>query len=347
MPRGLPLLRSIPIPPMAVWGFRKVVNNKLPLCRAHRTGDNGERDIFADNNGFVDVADILSWAGKKRINLMTCYHALPRGPSLNFPSGERPVLANGGVVNTNNGVLVATTDGACIGYSDTMPLTWSRDLVMNIVFLRGSTPLTNAWVLGADAAGSSYRDCEIFVPARSTKLSLGEDMNADLPDNGVMGVNTASIITAIRTATGASPRGSLRQNGMVMQTITTDRVSPSAEPTRICVFGDPDGGVGGFAKPGLFAPAGWGFQEIIIWNDATPPALDSIMAVEKSQSDFYNIPLFDSPAVPYAVDYVGAAATVVGQTVSLWPTNGLMAEVNGQPVGFLTTDPGDYFLEYA
>ena len=345
MPRGLPLLRSIDATPAAAWGFRKLANNRLPLCRAHRASDNAERDIWADNNGLVDVFDILSWAGNGQVNLMICYNALLGGPVLGFPAGQRPVLAKGGRVNTNNGVLVATSHGACIGYSDPMNLSWSKDLVMNMVLLRGSTPSGNAWVLGADATASTWRDAELYVPAQSTKLSLGQDWLPNLPDNGAMGVNTASIITATRTATGVSPRGSLRQNGIVMQSYTGDAVSFDLNPNRICVFGDPDGTA--FGTPGAFAPLGWGFQEIIVWNDTTPPSLDAIKAVEKSQSDFYNIPLFGTPAVPYAADYVGAAATLTGQVVSLWPTDGLLAEVNGQPVGFLMTDPGNYFLEYA
>ena len=281
--------------PAAVYGVRLIDPAMYdgPICQAVRVLDGAVRDIWADRRtGQLDALSVQSFANGGKVETSAWYELRGKNTPMTLPVNARPLIANNGVCNTVGGMPIYVAQGNTRG-SAPVASSWANPLVINTVLAATSMPTTNAWVAGVDLSISGYRDCEIYVPANSFGLALGEDYTGMYPQTSAMAKDTVSIVTAIRTSQNPSVRGYMIQNDQITSTYTSGSQATDINADKIWVFGDPD--------TGSFCPAGWGIQELWIWNGQTPPSGDTLSLLHADQSDVFGIPIRQGPTYPISV----------------------------------------------
>jgi hypothetical protein len=264
------------------------------VCRAVRVADGVERDVFADRRtGIIDVEDLRVFASGGDLEVATAYDLSGGRRHCTFAAGRRPLIVKAGVVNTVGGMPIYVSTGTTRG-TIAVALTWAMPMVANIVLAATSRPTGAGYIVGADTSASSYRDIQLSVAPASWTLTLGEGIVGMSPNTSALAQDTASIITAIRTGSAGAVKGYLIQNDVITSTFTTERQSTDINPNTVSIFTDPDDALS-------FAPAGWGFQELWLFNASPPPSGEALSALHASQSEVYGIPLRGTLAWPIAV----------------------------------------------
>lgn len=259
-----------------------------------RVADGAVRDLMPDKiTGILNADDALLFAAGGTLDVWRIHDLLGSGTFFNFNAGQRPRLVSNGVMNTVGGVPIIVSTGASRGLLSAA-LSWSYPMIVNVVAaMTTAASARGAYLAGADASQSGYRDIQLSVRQNWT-LALGEDMASMQPNTSSVAANTASIITGIRTAYPGAVKGYLIQNDVITSTFTSEQQTTSIQPNGVWLFGDPD-------SVDSFCPAGWGIQELVLFNGAAPPTGDALSALHASQSEFFGIPIRQTLAWPIDV----------------------------------------------
>lgn len=287
-------LDSIDAQPIAAYGVRYLTQRygRGPFATVVRHIDGAIRDIYGTSAGTLDIEAALRFAGGGTAEVLRKYDLTGNGRHANFVARSGPLLVRNGVVNIVADLPVYCSSGNSFGKA-TMPFSWDQPLVINGVFIQASAPMSKAYAIGLDTTISTYRDIQMTVGA-DFALGLGEDLNSMTPNTAKLAKDTAHILSLIRNATGTTTRGYIKQNGLLVSTMTTESQSTSITPSQLALYADPD-------NSASRVPLGSGWQEIVVFNTTTPPSASALLTLEFDQGAFFNIPLFGTLAWPIQV----------------------------------------------
>ena len=334
------VLDSITASPVLACSFRRLYTSFVGPSGVLVREPNGiQRNIFFDSQGNSDQNDMINFACNGQTNIfgsatLATWKNQTGGADLTAPNNRLQVV-NLGQVNTNNGLPFACQRGTSRMVANSPSLLWSRQLVINIVLVRGDTPTTDvAFIASADWTGSTFRDCELFTPVNSTTLGWGQDLNTMTPNTSTVNPNTVQVITVIRNPVAINGVwGQIRQNGRLTSSLTSNNVTVDSDPNRFNLFANPD--AGGFNVVGQYPPNGWGVQEVMLFNSATPMSETELALLERDQCDYYGAPY-------QGATNVALTPNKVGNIYNLPLSNGIGARVGGASTNLLNTNNGQY-----
>jgi hypothetical protein len=342
MSRQLRLLDAIGTLPLGAYSFRQLTKKFTgPVFSMNRDFDNVRRDIYFTPAGEVDQQDMVNFVCNAATGTYGSGTLVGWNNQINFGQYNLARVTRGlkvivyGKVNTNNRRVCPKETGNA-SLSTQLPLNWSRQLVINLVLVRGTDTANNsAYIAGVDASSSTYRDCMLSVPQNSKQLNWGQQMGTMTPNTSTANTNTVQVITVIRNPTGSTTKGFIRQNGAVTSTFTAENIATDAQANRFSIFGNPDGG--GFNTPGFYVPGGWGIQEVMVFNPTSPISASDLYTIESDQCQYYGVP-FRGTAPALTPDASGDIYNLPAQ-------NTIGVVTNGTSTTLLTDNTGA-FLTY-